>query len=95
MRRFHQDTHGICRSRRGCAVLRGIQAYETQKILQREKRASEEVARYLPELERIRWVDIWRVEMHNGEFQREYRIDRSNGGIILPVLAPDLTPSSL
>ncbi|KAL5531418.1 hypothetical protein ACEPAG_4295 [Sanghuangporus baumii] len=78
-----------------CKVLRGLQAYETLIILRREKVASQEVARYLPELERIRWVNIWKAVCHEKELQREYRIDRSDEGIIVPVLNLNLTSSSL
>ncbi|KAL5512953.1 hypothetical protein ACEPAH_3351 [Sanghuangporus vaninii] len=78
-----------------CKVLRGLQAYETQAILLKEKLASQEVAGYLPMLERIRWVNIWKAICHEKELQREYRIDRSDDGIIIPVLNLNLTSSSL
>ncbi|KAL5537148.1 hypothetical protein ACEPAF_971 [Sanghuangporus sanghuang] len=77
-----------------CKVLRGLQAYETQAILLKEKLASQEVAGYLPALERIRWVNIWKAVCHEKELQREYRIDRSDDGIIIPVLNLNLTSLS-
>ena len=66
-------------------VLQRVQAYETEKILQRETRASEEVARYLPELWNTRWVDIWKVDTHGGE--------RVSTGLMARYFFRSLTPS--